>query len=86
MISFNNVSEQIQVSGGYKTTFGNFSSFEEAKNAISKMIAPDGEIRKVLEEVENTIGLHNVNIDIHPTKSDEGFCVSFSINKTKKLS
>lgn len=85
MINFNSITEQIEKSGGYKTTFGNFNSFEEAKNALSGMLAPEGEIRNVLKELDDSIGLHNLELDIHPTKSDEGFCISFSVSKPKKM-
>ena len=81
--NYESISDQIMRSGGYKTIIGNFESYEEAVKAVPGMMEKGGIIRNMLEEIEEKIGLKDINVNVHPTKSDAGFCIAFSAVKTK---
>ncbi|MBR4830774.1 MAG: hypothetical protein IKZ96_03310 [Bacilli bacterium] len=75
------LSEQLIESGGCKDYYGNFKTIEEAQEAFSKMLLPNGRIYEALQELQAAVGsLKRYKVDAYPAQNlDGGYCIILSV-------
>jgi hypothetical protein len=83
--NFEDLMKRIRENGKFEIHIGNYKTREEAIDALQKGIAPGGNIKAVLQQIDEEFNLNTVNIDIEPVQNADGeYDIYFSCKKAKK--
>ena len=80
---FEGIKKQVEENGRFETHIGGYATQAAAIDELTKQLQKDGGvIYKVLQDLDASIGLHNVKLDIKPVQnSDGGYDIFFSVIK-----